>query len=143
MRLAQLVLLSVVIVGCTSHPEAPEQETIEVDPIAQRAAEIEQMLTLVVEATEEYKVACYPGRVIIDFDLRDLAQMSIDTAQLETQGWDMSCVSYGYDGDSYGAVHPQSGMVFQCDISQGLVITMRRGSLADGTAECTVVQSQF
>jgi hypothetical protein len=125
------------LMGCSVEtPVAPESERL-----ARRAAEIEAILLQIVSSqSKNYETACYPSRPFLIYDASHLSDMALEAAGNEMNGYNITCVSIGGKGDTFGAVHPTRRMVFQCPIGEGLVITMQRGSIADGTAECMVVQ---
>ena len=141
MRVGFFVFVTLLLVGCSQEqPAGPQSGEITETP-DDRASEIEDMLARVVGAEGSvFEAGCYPPRFLGAFDLSNLAVMAITAAQMEQEGWEITCASYATPGDSFGAVHPRTGMVFECPINPGLVIAMQRGSVADGTAECAVVQ---
>ena len=137
MRFGHLVLLGMLFVGCSQEPPAAPKT----DTRTQRVQQIEAMLNrLAASQGTTFAAGCYPERGVSAFDLSRVAYMATTAADMEQEGWEIACVSFGDSNDSYGAVHPQSGVVFRCPIVEGPVIVMKRGSIADGSAECAVVQ---
>ena len=132
-----VALVIVMLTGCSGEqPQKPE-----LSGKSDRVSEIENMLLAVVsQVSTDYDAGCYPPRPYLGVDMAQLSDMAMNAATLETQGYDISCVSFGGKGDSFGAVHPDQGLLFECPVGEGLVITMQRGSVTDGTADCVVVQ---
>lgn len=137
MRFRHLVLVGLLLVACSEEPPvAPETNAK-----SERVLQVEAMLNRIAENQgSTFSAGCYPERGVPSFDLSRVAYMAITAVEMEQEGWQIACASFGVSDDSYGAVHPQTGVLFECPIAEGPVIVMRRGSMADGTAECAVIQ---
>jgi hypothetical protein len=160
MRVLRTALVCLMLVGCAEQPQGPVDDgiqesvsagtaapsTIDVPTVVekakrQRAQEIAAMISRAVgQAGDMYEAGCYPPRQKVPYRVLTVSQIAEQAVQMEDDGWEIRCVAFAGEGDSYGAVHPDLGVLFECPVAEGLALTMLRGSVEDGTAECAVLQ---